>query len=219
MLATDDVGIAKVEAYKDGILLTTLTSSPYKFTWDTTQEVNGSAHALEVKAYDAAGNAGTSGSIPITVVNVPPAVSIISPAHDATVSGMVTFVFSATSSVPDVRTNNSTVYVDGQFAWPTGNGVCTSNVALYCWSWSSALIPDGSHTVQATVSDLAGNVGASPLINITTQNGTKDTTAPSVPQNLVGTAPSQSEIDLTWKASADNLAVAGYKVYRNGAQV
>jgi hypothetical protein len=42
-----------------------------------------------------------------------------------------------------------------------------------------------------------------------------DTTAPTVPQNLVATAVSSSQIDLTWDASSDNVAVTGYKIYRD----
>ncbi|MFT3781201.1 MAG: hypothetical protein QM790_04230 [Nibricoccus sp.] len=47
------------------------------------------------------------------------------------------------------------------------------------------------------------------------RNGSVDTTAPTVPINLAGTAISSSRIDLTWTASTDNVAVIGYGVYRN----
>jgi chitodextrinase len=47
-------------------------------------------------------------------------------------------------------------------------------------------------------------------------SGGSDTQAPSVPFNLQGTPVSQSRIDLTWNASSDNVAVAGYRVRRNG---
>ena len=46
-----------------------------------------------------------------------------------------------------------------------------------------------------------------------------DTVAPSVPTGLSGTAISSSQINLTWTASADNIAVTGYKVFRNGTQI
>jgi chitodextrinase len=46
-----------------------------------------------------------------------------------------------------------------------------------------------------------------------------DTTAPSVPQNLVATAVSSSQIDLTWDTSIDNVAVTGYNVYRDNVLV
>jgi hypothetical protein len=46
-----------------------------------------------------------------------------------------------------------------------------------------------------------------------------DTTAPSVPAGLTATAISSSQINLSWTASTDNVGVAGYKIYRNGAQL
>ncbi|NLU20472.1 MAG: hypothetical protein GXW89_07255, partial [Phycisphaerae bacterium] len=44
-----------------------------------------------------------------------------------------------------------------------------------------------------------------------------DTTPPSVPGTPTATAASTSQINLTWSASSDNVGVAGYKIYRNGA--
>ena len=41
----------------------------------------------------------------------------------------------------------------------------------------------------------------------------------SAPANLTGTAPSNSEIDLTWSNSTDNLAVEAYRIYRDGELV
>jgi chitodextrinase len=49
--------------------------------------------------------------------------------------------------------------------------------------------------------------------------GAPDTTPPSVPTGLSATAVSQSQVNLSWTASTDNVGVTGYKVYRNGTQV
>ncbi len=46
---------------------------------------------------------------------------------------------------------------------------------------------------------------------------TSDTTPPTAPANLTGTAVSPSQVNLSWGASTDNVGVAGYKVYRDGA--
>ena len=66
--ATDNVGIEKVELRIDGGLHATDLTSPYLFSWDTTKETNRS-HTLAAKAYDAAGNVGTSSTITVTVDN------------------------------------------------------------------------------------------------------------------------------------------------------
>jgi len=50
-------------------------------------------------------------------------------------------------------------------------------------------------------------------------DGGSDTQAPSVPQNLNATAASQSQIDLTWPASTDNIGVNGYRIFRDGTEI
>ncbi|HEX3582065.1 MAG TPA: protease pro-enzyme activation domain-containing protein, partial [Thermoanaerobaculia bacterium] len=66
--ASDNVGVTKVEFYLDGALQSTDTSSPYSWSWSTTGTANGS-HSLVSKAYDAAGNIGTSSTVTVTVSN------------------------------------------------------------------------------------------------------------------------------------------------------
>jgi hypothetical protein len=66
--ASDNVGVTKVEFYMDGTLRSTDTSSPYSWSWDTTAFAN-SSHSLVAKAYDAAGNVGTSTTVTVTVNN------------------------------------------------------------------------------------------------------------------------------------------------------
>ena len=46
-----------------------------------------------------------------------------------------------------------------------------------------------------------------------------DTLPPSVPAGLVASPISSSQIDLSWNASTDNVAVAGYVVYRNASPI
>ncbi len=66
--ATDDQSMDRVEFYDDGSLVGTDFASPYSYNWDTTTFSNGS-HTLQAKAYDAAGNEGTSSTITVTVDN------------------------------------------------------------------------------------------------------------------------------------------------------
>jgi hypothetical protein len=67
--AADNVGVTRVEFYVDGALAGTDTTSPYAFSWVTTGLANGSSHGLGSKAYDAAGNVGTSATVTVTVNN------------------------------------------------------------------------------------------------------------------------------------------------------
>ncbi|MGO4272342.1 discoidin domain-containing protein, partial [Paenibacillus sp. TAF58] len=45
-------------------------------------------------------------------------------------------------------------------------------------------------------------------------SGAADTTAPTAPTSLTATAASNSQINLSWAASTDNVGVTGYDVYR-----
>ncbi len=63
-------GISKVELYVDGNKVGEDTSAPYNFSIDTTTLSDGQ-HTLVAKAYDTAGNIGTSSEISITVDNTP----------------------------------------------------------------------------------------------------------------------------------------------------
>jgi hypothetical protein len=46
-----------------------------------------------------------------------------------------------------------------------------------------------------------------------------DTQSPTVPADLSATAASSSQINVSWKASTDNVGVAGYRIYRNGGLI
>jgi chitodextrinase len=46
-----------------------------------------------------------------------------------------------------------------------------------------------------------------------------DTTPPTSPSNVVATAVTQSEVDVTWTAATDNQSVAGYDIARDGVVV
>ena len=66
--ATDNVGVTSVQIYVDGALASSGPSSPLNYSWNTTTAANGS-HTIYSMAYDAAGNAGTSTTVTVTVNN------------------------------------------------------------------------------------------------------------------------------------------------------
>ncbi len=66
--ASDNVGVTKVEFYAGSSLIGTDTSAPYSLSWNTTSVANG-GYSLTTKAYDAAGNVGSSTSVSVTVNN------------------------------------------------------------------------------------------------------------------------------------------------------
>ncbi|MFT3917145.1 MAG: GDSL-type esterase/lipase family protein [Anaeromyxobacteraceae bacterium] len=66
--------------------------------------------------------------------------------------------------------------------------------------------------------DAAGNEKLSSRSSFKTTSA-PDTAPPSVPSGLTATGTSVSRVSLAWTASTDNVAVAGYRVYRDGTQV
>ena len=83
-------------------------------------------------------------------------------------------------------------------------------VGLYGCGGGSDTSEGGSGSGSASFA-LRGE-GSSP-----TGEETGDNVAPSTPTGLSGSAASPSRINLNWTASTDNVAVTGYRVYRNGA--
>jgi chitodextrinase len=80
----------------------------------------------------------------------------------------------------------------------------------------TGLAPVTSYTLQVRARDAATNLGPATSASFTTP---ADNVAPSVPTALSGTAPNQTTVNLTWNASSDNIAVTGYRIYRNGGQI
>jgi hypothetical protein len=66
--ASDNVGVTRVELYVDNALLGSAAAASASASWDTTRVAAG-AHQISAKAYDAAGNVGTSPSVSVTVNN------------------------------------------------------------------------------------------------------------------------------------------------------
>jgi phosphatidylserine/phosphatidylglycerophosphate/cardiolipin synthase-like enzyme len=173
--ASDNVGVTRVELWVDGALATTDTASPYSFSWNTASLANGS-HTLQSRAYDAAGLVGTSSTITVTVNNgpapdtQPPVTSLTAPAAGATVSGTTTVTATASDNVGVIRVE---LWVDGALA-------TTDTASPYSFSWNTASLANGSHTLQSRAYDAAGLVGTSSTITVSVSN-----TTPTQPQEIV----------------------------------
>jgi chitodextrinase len=75
------------------------------------------------------------------------------------------------------------------------------------------------YTYAVSAFDAAGNVSApSPPVTAATAI-VPDAKPPSVPTGLQASKVTSTALTVTWSASTDNVAVAGYQVFRNGIQV
>ncbi|PYX51406.1 MAG: hypothetical protein DMG76_32320, partial [Acidobacteria bacterium] len=81
------------------------------------------------------------------------------------------------------------------------------------------VVPGTPCTYTITAFDAAGNTSA-PSSPVTAQTTTpQDSIPPSVPANLQSSNVNSTSLTLTWSASTDNVAVTGYRIFRNGVQV
>ena len=87
------------------------------------------------------------------------------------------------------------------------------------WASNNALAIIVTGTGKRVAEAFEGVPAAAPLLHIEWTAGAPDTSPPSVPQNLAGTAVSPTQINLTWNASTDNTAVTGYKVFRDSVEI
>jgi chitodextrinase len=72
----------------------------------------------------------------------------------------------------------------------------------------------GSYGATAALSSPGGWIMQMVAFRSASGGGGGDSQAPTAPTNLTATATSTSQINLSWTASTDNLAVAGYRVER-----
>lgn len=203
--ASDNDAVARVEFYVDGALVSTVTSAPYLYSWNTSGLTAG-AHTLAAKAYDRAGNLGESGSSTVTVVNdaLAPTVALSVPGSDATLHGSVAVNASANDNTGVARLE---LYANGTLIY-------AGNQAPISYSWNTALLANGSYTLTARAYDATGNVGESAALLVTVYN---DTTAPLVSIAALENSATLAGVAQVSVGASDDVAVAKVEFYVNGA--
>jgi chitodextrinase len=133
-----------------------------------------------------------------------PVTNITAPANGSTVNGTVSITATATDNIGVSKVE---FYIDNTLK-------TTVLAAPFSYSWNTAGLTNGTHTISLKAYDAAGNMGAA-TSSVTTANG--DTQAPAVPTNVQATANTYNKVTVTWGASTDNVGVAKYIVVRNNA--
>jgi len=159
-VASDNVGVARVELKANGTIVALDSTAPYRFSWDSTGVPNGMA-TLVATAYDAAGNSTASAAVSVNVVNsrstilidiTPPVVSITNPVAGS-VSGNVSASVSASDNSGAAGISQE-LYIDGVLK-AKGKG------ATLGYLWNTRMIASGTHTLTAVAKDKAGNTSSS----------------------------------------------------------
>jgi chitodextrinase len=205
--SSDNVAVTGYNLYRDGAKV----GSPVTTSFTDTGLVMGSTHSYQVTAVDAAGNeSAKSASVAATVPDttppsVPAGVSVQAPAYN-----QAKVTWSASTDTGGSGLVGYRVYRDG-------GATALAAIAVGTLSYTDTSVV-GSTAYSYTVSayDGAGNESAkSAAVNITTPVP-PDTTPPSTPGALHTTTVTLTSVALAWTASTDNVAVAGYQVYRDG---
>jgi chitodextrinase len=130
----------------------------------------------------------------------PPAAPSLTAQPTSTTSAYVSW----TEAADNIGTAGYVVYRDG------------AQIARTAFRYYSdtGLTEGAAYSYRVVAFDAMGNVSelSAPAVAIM-----PDRTAPTVPQNVVATAVSPTQINLSWSPSTDNVAVVKYKVYRGTA--
>ena len=189
-------------------------------------------------AYDApafnlpqSGRQLTHDNITAAIDTIPIVTSIALPSHNATIvlrsgpppdtqaptvpTGLAGSVASPTQINLTWSASTDNVGVTGYIVYLNGAQLAHTTSTSFS---HSGLTPGGTYSYRVSAYDAASNNSAwTNAVTLTTP--VPDTTAPSVPTGFSGGAVSQTQINLRWNASTDNVGVTGYIVYLNGAQL
>ncbi len=179
--ASDNVGVAKVEFLIDGALRGSALSSPFTLSLNSSTLSNGS-HSLVAKAYDAAGNVGTSTAVSFSVNNTstpPPTdpTDTTAPTVSASLTGNSgTITLSATAS-DNVGVARVDFMIDGVLAGSDAS-------SPYSLSFDSTTLSNGTRYLMAFAYDAAGNSANSTAVSFSINNTTTATPLAGTDQYL-----------------------------------
>jgi chitodextrinase len=204
--STDNVAVTGYRVYRNAGLLATLGNVT---AYQNTGLSAATTYSYTVQALDAAGNASAQSTA--VIVQTAAALDTIAP---STPTALVATVVSASridlswlASTDNVGVTAYRVFRGGALVAALGN------VTTY---QDGSLSPSTSYVYTVQALDAAGNASAQSSPASATPPASLDTIPPTTPTNLVGNAVSATQINLSWSPSTDNVAVANYRLYRNG---
>ena len=148
---SDNVGVTRAELYVNGSKVATDDTSPFAFAWDTAAYADGS-YSLVAKAYDAAGNVGTSAAVSVTLGNdtTAPLINSFSLTDGMKVANNQKISASATDNQ---KVAKMSLTIDGK-------EVAVAYGGSISYSWNTRKAANGSHSVTARAWDAAGNTAS-----------------------------------------------------------
>jgi hypothetical protein len=195
---------SKVTIAIDGQVVGTVTADANgMWSFTVTEPLGEGAHSVSASSVDAAGNQGQPATVDFTIDLSAPMVTITSPMAGSQVGSPVVVTGTAEPGA------TVTILIDGVEA-----GKTTAD-ASGAWSFEAGELPEGTHTVEARVTDAAGRVGTSgevsfevktsaPVVILTPVNGGM-VTGPSV--TVTGTGEPGTTVTVTVGGQSKTVVV------------
>lgn len=199
LAATDEVGVDRYEVRRDGTTIAVVTDT----TFDDTAVLPGRAYVYDVRAVDAAGNAGPlTDPLPVSTPDTQPPSAPTALTTTATTLTNVAFTWQAATD--DV----------GVVSYRVSRGTTVLGTVTGTTFDDATVRPSTTYAYTVEALDAAGNVGPrSDALSVRTPDP-PDTTPPSAPTSLRTTSSTVTTLALAWNASTDNVGVVSYRVYR-----
>jgi chitodextrinase len=189
----------------------TQIAAPAITTFSDTTLAPSTSYSYRVRATDAANNSSTYSSVATaTTMASPDTQAPIAP------SALVATGFSSTQINLAWTASADNIAVTGYLIERCQAASCTNfaqiavlgNITTYS---NTALAVSTNYSYRVRATDAAGNLSA---YSNTSSATTPDTTAPPAPSALTAASISTTQINLSWTASTDNVAVTGYRIER-----
>ena len=204
--SSDDLEVSGYRVRRDGVVVANLAAS--KLSYTESALIDGVSYDYSVVAVDGGGNTSTPATATVQLPDTTPP--------------------SAPSNVGASQTGDRQVTIS--WAAATDNGIVTAyrirrDGSLYASVGGSSTafvdkgVTDGfGYSYEVRAEDAAGNLG--PRITATPSPITlPDVTPPTAPGGFNLTSTSSTSAKVSWSAATDNVAVTGYRIWRDGALV
>jgi chitodextrinase len=205
--ATDNVGVTRYQVLR-GTTVIAASVTTLAFT-DAAVAAN-TTYSYSVRAMDAAGNTGAAAVLSVRTPAVPDTTAPTAPRTLSTSANTATSVgLQWLAATDNIGVAKYQVY--------RNNVLLADNVTVLRYT-DATVAANTSYTYRVRALDAAGNASPStPDLAVRTPLA-PDTTPPTAPRTLTGTAGTRSAA-LRWVASTDNVRVAGYYVYRGTTRI
>ncbi len=209
--STDDIAVAgyNVWVWPSALKRPTKPKTTLVTTYVATGLSCGQSYKVRLTAYDARGNESVDTK---ALVSTAPCVDTQAPSAP---TGLQQIAAGQTSATLSWSKASDDVAVAGYSVSRNGVALGTTSTTSYTFAGLSC---GQSYAVGVRAYDVSGNNSPWASFYVAT-SGCGDQSAPSAPTGLVQTTASTTGMLVAWKASSDNVGVAGYDVFRNGTKL